>query len=297
VNVACDAIGELSEGAMRWLGRNLHLFDPFSPWSPLPEDRKVKAALELAIFCHSWAKLRPATDLLDEATALIQTIWQRPEFPLLIDAQSGYASAQRLVYAALAPAEVGHDQRGAALAQLKADGYLSQLGKSPYLRLEARYYADKAGVEHDIESYRELAEQSLLAKPPDLPMSRSDAYTITHTVFYLSDYGFRDPDLPSEVREQGQRLTCSILDSCVSRDKWDLAGELVITLACLGGNPTDTPSGQAGVRCLALAQLPNGAIPGRSASVRAEESLSPAEFFSKAYHTTLVTALMSLIVR
>lgn len=292
-----DSLGELSAGAKHWLGCNLHFFDPFSPVSPLPEERKAKAALELAIFCHSWAKLRPATDVLDRATTLIRTIWQRPEFLLLMDGQARYADARRLVYAALAPAGIRDDLRGAALARLRASGYLSPLGKSPYLRLETRYYADKANIEHGIESYQELAEQSLLARPPAPPVSRSDAYTITHTAFYLSDYGFRDPGLPSEVREQGERLACSVLNCCVSHDKWDLAGELVITLACLGGDPAGTPSGQAAIRCLAQAQLANGAIPGRSASVRAQESASPAEFFRKAYHTTLVTALMSLIVR
>jgi hypothetical protein len=292
-----DSLSGLSEGAMDWLGHNLHFFDPFSSSSPLPEQRRVKAALELAIFCHSWAKLRPATDLLGQATALLRTILLRPEFPLLIDSHGGtYADSQRLVYAALAPAGIRDDLRGAALARLKASGCLLPQGKSPYLRLETRYYADKADVEHGMESYQDLAGKSLLARPPAPPVALGDAYTITHTAFYLSDYGFWDPCLPGDVREQGQRFTCSVLPSCVRQDLWDLTGELVITLACLGGDPLAAPSGQAGIRCLALAQLANGAIPGRSAAVRAQPSLSPAQFFRKAYHTTLVAALMSLIV-
>jgi len=147
-----------------------------------------------------------------------------------------------------------------------------------------------------MESYQDLAEESLLARPPASPVSRGVAYTITHTAFHLSDFGCSDMGLPGDVREQAARVTCSMIGSCARQDLWDLTGELVSALGCLGGDPLATPVGQAGIRCLALAQLDNGAIPGRSAANRAQPSLSSAEFFRKAYHTTLVAALMGLIV-
>lgn len=283
----------LAEGAMDWIGANLHFFDPFSPRSPLPENRRVKAALELAIFCHTWTKLKPATGLLGEAHALLERIWQRPEFLLLMDAHGGgYADSQRLVYAALAPAGI----RETVLPYLTGSGCLLPDGKSPYIRLETRYYADKAGLVHGMESYRDLAALSLLARPPAPPVALGDAYTITHTAFYLSDYGYRAPALCADARERAGRFTRSMFGSCVRQDLWDLTGELVITLGCLGGDPLATPEARAGLRCLALAQRADGAIPGRSAAVRARPDLPPGEFFRKAYHTTLVTALMSLIV-
>ncbi len=297
-----DDLSSLSEGAVHWLGRNLPYFDPFAAESPLPVQRRVKAALELAIVCHRRAKVKPvavtwAGDVFDEATALLREIWARPEFPRLIDEHGGeYANSQRLVYAALAPTGVRDDLRDAALARLEADGCLLPLSKSPYLRLETRYYADKANAEHGMETYRELAEQSLLARLPDPPVALGAAYTMTHTAFYLSDYGYCDVDLPGGVRERAARFTCSMIDSCAREELWDLTGELVITVACLGGTPLATPSGRAGIRCLAQAQLDNGAIPGRSAALRAQPSLPTAEFFRKAYHTTLVAVLISLIV-
>lgn len=292
-----DSLGGLSAGAIQWLRCNLHYFDPLSPSSPLPENMRVKAALELSIFCHTLAKLRPASDLLNEATALLRTAWQRREFPLLIDAHADvWADSQWLAYAALAPAGVPREVRDSARARVAASGYLSPLGKSPTLRLEIRYYADKALIEHDIESYQELAAESLLARPPAPPVPRAVAYTITHTAFHLSDFGCVDAGLPDDVRERGERVTRSMIASCARQGLWDLTGELISALSCLGGDPVGTPAGQAGIRCLALAQLDNGAIPGRSAANRAQSSLSPAEFFRKAYHTTLVAALMSLIV-
>lgn len=292
-----DCLRGLFAGAIRWLGCNLHFFDPLSSSSPLPENMRVKAALELAIFCHSWAKLKPATGVLGEATALLRTIWLRPEFPLLIDTHGDiWADSQRLAYAALAPAGVRDDLRESALARLRTSGYLSPLAKTPTLRLEIRYYADKARIEHGMESYQDLAAESLLARPPAPPVPRGVAYTITHTTFHLSDFGCLDADLPGDVRDRAERVTRSMIGSCARQGLWDLTGELVSALGCLGGDPLATPAGQAGIRSLALAQLDNGAIPGRSAANRAQPSLSSAEFFRKAYHTTLVAALMSMIV-
>lgn len=295
---AHDCLRDLAEGALDWLGRNLSFFDPFSSSSPLPANRRVKAVLELAVFCHRWAKLEPADDLFHEATRLLRTIMLCPEFPQLIDTHGDdYAGAQRLVYLALAPAGPRADLREAVLARLRADGDLSPRGKSPYARLEARYYADKANVEHTMESYRELAETSRLANPPEPPVPEGVAYAITHTGFFLSDYGSRNMDLPAAVRHRAERAVCSMLDAGARQDRWDLTSELLITLACLGADAVAAPSGQAGIRCLARAQQADGAIPGRSLASGVRPSLPPGQFFRRCYHTTLVTALMTLIVR
>lgn len=294
---ARESLSGLAEGAMRWLGRNLAFFDPFSASSPLPDNRKAKAVLELALFCRSWSNLRPATELLHRATALLRTIWLRSDFPHLIDTHGGpWAGTQRLAYAALAPAGVREDLRAAALARLEADGFLSPREKTPYRRLETRYYADLAGVAHDLESYRALADRSLLTNPPAPPVSMPDAYTFTHTAFYLGDYGSRDLGLPEEVRRRARQAAAGMLETFAGEDQWDLTGELLITLACLGGDPAATPSGRAGIRCLAEIQRADGAIPGRSAASRVPPFLPPGAFFRRAYHTTLVVALMSLIV-
>lgn len=290
-----DCFDGLAEGVMRWLGRNLSYFDPFSPSSPLPENRRVKAALELAIFCHRWEKLKPDDELFHDATALLRTIFLRPEFVELIDTHGGeYAGSQRIVYAALAPRA---DLREAVLARLKEDDYLSPQGKSAYAQLETRYYADKANLEHALESYRDLAARSLLGNPPPPPVPTGTAYALTHTAFFLGDYGHRDMGLPGDVRERAERAVCSMLDSSADEDLWDLTSELLITLAGLGGDVLATPSGQAGIRCLARAQQADGAIPGRSAASGVPLSLPPGRFFRRCYHTTLVTALMTLAVR
>ena len=289
-------LADLLAGAVHWLGENLEFFRPFGPGSGMPPPGRVKAALELAVFCRCWARLAPPSTALDEAMALVRAIWRCPEFPALIAALGDHARPCGLVYAALAPAGTDSALTGAVLAQLVSDGYLSPAGKSVCRQLETRYYAEMAGAAHSIGPYRDLMVRSLLVHQPPPPVTNSDAYTITHTAFYLSDYGYAVPRMRAGHRRRAERLVCSLLDTCVREERWDLAGELVITLACLGTDPVRTTSGVAGIRSLVRAQLPNGAIPGRAAGRRAANSASRGEFFRKAYHTTFVAALMSLIV-
>ncbi|MFE3787205.1 DUF6895 family protein [Streptomyces goshikiensis] len=298
---------QLSSGALGWLGGNLDFFDPFSAdirsASPLA---RAKAALELALLCHCADRLAEPPRALDEAGALVRKLWQDPDLPRLFAEVPKYGSTYGLIYAALAPDAIDDAQVRRALAGLDP-ALLSPRGKSPYQRVEIRHYADKAGVRHTIEPYAELLPHSPLvafrtAGPGEAPsgdgapLTLPQAYAVTHTAFYLGDFGRTAPGLGGDALAHARDLVERLLRHSVEHDLWDLAAELVLTRFILGSEPLDTPSGAAAVECLVRAQRPDGAIPGRSAASAATPSASGGEFFRTAYHTTLVTALMALIV-
>ncbi|MEU9161438.1 hypothetical protein AB0D29_14365 [Streptomyces sp. NPDC048424] len=291
----------LSAGALGWLGGNLDYFDPFSASSGSATHGKAKAALELALLCHCAARLADPPQALGEAGALVRKLWQDPDLPRLFADVPKYASTYGLIYAALAPDAIDGTQVRATLARLDPE-FLSPRGKSPYQRIEIRHYADKAGVRHTVEPYAELLPHSPLvafraAEPGDgAPLTEPQAYAVTHTAFYLGDFGRTAPRLGEDALAHALDLVDRLLRHCVEHERWDLAAELVLTRFILGSEPLDTPSGAAAVECLVRAQRPDGAIPGRSAALAAHPSASGGEFFGKAYHTTLVTALMALIV-
>ncbi|WP_313896339.1 DUF6895 family protein [Streptomyces sp. YIM 98790] len=306
-------LDRLRAGALDWLGENLGHFDALPASHARPATRgRAKAALELALLCHCAARLDGGPpDALGEAAALIRRLWQHPDFPGLLD-EGGerYAAVYALVYAALAPRGIDDALCRAALSRLPP-GALAPGGKTAYQRLEIRYYADKAGVRHGIEPYADLAPRSplvtLRAATPDstpdstpentAPLTTGQAYALTHATFYLGDFGRARPaGLDGRELGHARELARRMLGHCVAHDQWDLIAELLLTQFILGADPLRTPGGAAAVECLARAQLPNGAIPGRSAAGRAAGADRGREFFRKAYHTTLVTALMALIV-
>ncbi|MBW5483984.1 DUF6895 family protein [Streptomyces bambusae] len=300
------SLDRLSAGALGWLGGNLDHFDPFSAGAPSAPLGRAKAALELALLCHCAARLPDPPEALGEAGALVRKLWQGPDLPRLFADIPKYGSTYGLTYAALAPDAIDDTQVRATLAGLDAE-FLSPQGKSAFQRIEIRHYADKAGVRHTIEPYAELLPDSPLvalraAEPGDpasqggAPLTDPQAYAVTHTAFYLGDFGRTAPGLDGSALAHARDLVDRLLVHCVEHDRWDLAAELVLTQYVLGSEPLDTPSGAAAVECLVRAQRPDGAIPGRSAALRADPAAPGGEFFRMAYHTTLVTALMALVV-
>lgn len=300
-------LDRLRAGALDWLDHHLDWFDPTTAAAGSSAHGKAKAALELALLCH--CATHPGTPddpRLDKATALVRTMWQRPDLAGLLGAEPRYAAYYALASVALAPSGIDERACRGALDAL-AGGEPDPAGKSAYQCLELRYYADKAGVPHTLESYEELAAANVLVTlpgeaahrrpaPGDSPVTIPEAYALTHSSFYLSDFGASPAKLPADATAAALPLLRDLTEHCVRHDWWDLAAELVLAQACLGAEPLATPWGAAAVACLARAQRPDGAIPGRSPRTAGAADDPVAVRFEKAYHTTLVTALMALAV-
>lgn len=287
-----QAAERLSAGTRRWIGLHAGYLDSAAGRAELPQTPRVKALLQLALLCRCWRRTGPADASLTEAAGVVERAWRRPDLPRLLTLKPKYARQFQLMYAALAPA--GSVAAGAPAA---VDADLSAPGRmSPYLHLETRFYADQAGVAHRLAPYPELYASSLLARAFELPAADLDVCEITHTVFYLSDFGLRDPALPAPARAEALGVVERLTDHCVGRGEWDLAGKLLLAQHCLGADPQRTPSGKEAIRMLAQAQSPGGAIPGKSAAERAAGDANPVDFFRRAYQATVVTALAMLIV-
>ncbi|MFD8685691.1 DUF6895 family protein [Streptomyces sp. NPDC059651] len=286
----------LSAGTRQWVGRHADYLGSPAAHAELPTTPHVKALLQLALLCRFWGRIAPTDAGLLEPAAVVERTWRRADFPRLITADPRYARQFQLMYAALAPAGAVSDAHRVAPARPEADGFLTPRRKSPYLHLETRFYADLAGVAHRLPSYRELYACSLLARAATLRVADLDVCEITHTVFHLSEFGFRDPGLTPGERKRAVHVVESLTEHCVGQGAWDLTAKLVLAQYCLGADPLRTSSGAAGIRMLADAMSPDGAIPGKSLAERAAPTATPVAFFRRAYQATLGTALAMLIV-
>ncbi|MEU6232628.1 hypothetical protein [Kitasatospora sp. NPDC047058] len=297
-------MAELSTGALHWMRLHSGFLDSPSGRAELPLTPRVKALLQLALLRRSWERAAPEDPGLPEVTGTVQRVWRDPGFPAQLAAEPRYAWQFRLAYGALAPAGLTDGPHPAVLAELAADGFPAPRRQSAFGSLETRYYADLAGLRHHLRSYRELYEAGRLARHGDhRPLADLDVCDVTHTVFHLTDFGFRTPGrghpdavLTGAALEHARDRVRRLTEETVRREEWDLTGKLVLAQHCLGLDPLRTPSGAAGLRMLAEVQSPGGAIPGRSAGDRADEAPTTVEFFRKAYQSTLVTALATLIV-
>ena len=290
-----DDLTQLRVGTLDWVRHNAGYLDSPSGSAELPVVPRAKALLQLARLCRNWAWFSPGDPGLAEVTALIHRVWRRPELPDAFASNPRYTRQYRLMYCALAPTSAGPHRQ--VLAGLAADGYLSRRWRSPYLRLEIAHNADMAGITHEMGSFPELyAASSLAGRTAALPITDDEACVIAHTIFYLSDYGLRAPGLDRLEADRVRRIVVELTGHYVQRDDWDNAAKFVLAQFCLGLNPARTPSGVACLQMLARIQEEAGAIPAAAIALVPGTEATPTQRFRRAYQTTLMTALMSVMV-
>lgn len=282
---ARGALDELLSASLRWLGSNLHFFPGHT-----------KPTIELALLNHFWARSRPADRRLEEVSRLLCEVWRDPGFREQIVALPHHAYVAELAYAGLAPAGVpvrrGEPPRTPPRYE-HADLAAQHLA---FIRLEARYYGDLAGLAQPAVPYAELYRSTVLGSGVSASdISDDDAYLVTHILFYLGDFGWRVPPLSPGDLEHAAAVVAGLLERCVRRGhNWDLASELVLAQYCLGRDPRQTRGGRAAIAGLATAQLADGSLPGRSPA--RPPGLPAADGFRYRYHSTLVATLMAALV-
>ncbi|WP_197698654.1 hypothetical protein [Streptomyces sp. TLI_053] len=301
------AVESLSAGTRQWIGRHCGFLDEPAGRAELPVTPRVKALLQLALLYRCWARAAGAAEParthapdpdLAAVAATVEQVWRNPEHPPLLTVEPRYARQFQLMYGALAPAGLDPDgPHRAALAEGVAGDLLTPRHKSPFLHLETRYYAELAGVRHQLSDYPELYRISRLAGHTDgRPLADLEVCNVTHTVFHLADFGFRDPGLGgadlAHARDRVERLT----EESVRRGEWDLTAKLVLAQHCLGLDPLTTPSGAAALHLLAEAQSPEGSFPGRSATERVPAGAGAVHLFRKSFQSTLVVALATVVL-
>ncbi len=290
---ARQGMRRLAQQAGGWISSPAALRYLAPDFPDLPVTPKAKACLELGLLRLLWQRVRPGDPGLAAVTGAVDAIWADPDFALHVAAAPSYFRQYGLIYGALAPP--GAYLHLPTLEKLAPGGELATYGKSAYLRLETRYYADLAGLRHEFESYRELYDNSELAGLAEAPTDSHEAYRITHTLFHITDFGQRRMELTEAERLRALTLVDRMTDYFISIGYWDLIAELMLSQHCLGQDPTRTRSGVAGVKALLAVQTADGRIPARYVEQRPPETLPPVSLFRYAYHTTLVTALVSMI--
>ncbi|RSS64715.1 hypothetical protein EF912_01850 [Streptomyces sp. WAC07061] len=291
-----EALAGLSAGARRWTARHAPYLDSPAARAELPVVPRVKALLQLAMLRRSWERCAPADPLLPGVTGVVERAWRDPDLPRLLTLEGRHARQFELMYGALDPAGAATGAPRAVLDRLAAGSYLTPGRKPPFLHLEARFYADLAGVPHRFAPYEELYAASPLPRAATLPVADLDGCQVAHTLCYLGDFGLRGLPLPEDERERALRVVERLTEHCVGLGDWDVTAKLLLAQYCLGADPLRTPSGAAGLRMLHAAQAPDGAVPGRCAAERAPADATPVEYFRKSYKVTLVVALMTLVV-
>jgi hypothetical protein len=166
---------------------------------------------------------------------------------------------------------------------------------APFRVLDLLYTLNSAGIETRLQNvplpivYR----RTIAAKARNLAyLSKDDLYSITHTIFYLTDMGYRSADkvIPGS-EDRLRKLTRNLLGVMVRDRDFDLIAEFLMCFRFLN-MPPHSPISVAAWQALLQSQLEDGAVPSFTFNPIEEAKYvgnqRVAYRFLHCYHTTLV---------
>lgn len=265
----------------------------------------VKALAELAMVhacLDDWrTRIGAGYEIFDRHTArwldFMTSIIEDSVYAETARKRPSHASALLFPYLALR----GHGYRSHyhehTLQLLQKWGYPRTQEVIPYRLLDRELFSWKAGCRASEPDWHALYLSTTLAAPGSMAfLDRDGAYSITHTVLYMCDFGARRAPLDRAERDAALRVVECLLLHYWRIGDWDLVGELLASLDCL-----DSPASQIQQGAAAAFQAVgnDGAVPAdRDAAERIHRegsAMSSATRFSLCYHTTLVSILQSCI--
>lgn len=302
--VQLDRLYLFHQRALAWIDHHLEAFNPLTSErdSSALTIYQTKALGELALLCmlsarHTRGKPEPT---IERFLRFIHAIWQRPQFQEKIYRQPTYFYLYLMLYVVLRQSHFIDDSAQEMIQRAIDQGYVTAVETTPMRLLDRRHMLDAGQFQHTLPSYEELYAQTLLAQAsPPFYYTDTDAYAITHTLFYLTDFGKRStPALSGEHRSTVHWLIETLLGLYLYRKHWDLVGELLLDCYCLHRYPDIlVPIAWEAVW---RAQLPDGSIPGPRFSAPRLEQMDDEQgkqyCFEQNYHTTLVHAITSFLI-
>lgn len=288
--------------ALTWLADNVELVD-FS-WRNINLEKQSQIAvseLALLVLLHQRTNRFSNQVYLDKCLDMIEHIYQRPnfhEFPFYGEKQS--LVGHLIIWLSLKNRDADTIVSPGQFQWLIHKGNILNIERKPYQVLELRYFLDMAGFKHNLPDEYTLYRQTFLAKDFNvIAVSDSDIYSITHTIPYLTDFGFKESPIINQENLQGILEVLNILlGMCIQAKNWDLVAELLISLHCLGFQ--DSLWIQSGWKALMENQDQTGKIVSQGFSPE-QLKILPSErekdyyIFINCYHPTLMGLIAGLV--
>jgi hypothetical protein len=293
---SCGRSG-LLVGALDWIETNLAAFDPLTDGIK-PDALRNKALAELAFMCDYLCRARPMECARSRRIlSFVARIWQRAEYQDLIVRDPESLQLYALTYGSLRNA--GFDVASSApMIQGVVDaGYSLAVEVVPFRKMDLRHVLDHAGIRHALAPMVDSLARTMLAqRPPLYYLTSADVYCLTHTIFYVTDFGFGPVDvMESDALDAYRHMVEQLLGLYVRLRDWDLTAELLICTHCLKSAASEVQS--AAVQALTAAQLDDGSVPAPRFDPEGEDARRAGTnyAFEHNYHTTLVAALAAVL--
>lgn len=279
--------------AIRWVNRNLSYFEPISQGQP--DSEACKAFSELSLV-YSYLTSRMGGDVASHLSPwrkLLLTELGNPVFAQLPRKFRVVAFGYLIPYLNMRGLGYRDEYYEETIRQAKERGMLRAWEVVPFRILDREHTLWKSGCQPEEPDWEGLYAATPLATCKSaLNINDEIMYSITHTVFYMTDFGERE----SHWRLVESERVIAVLDRLLVHNwrigNWDLLGEVLISILSL----RDTMSSleQAAHHAYMAAWRSDGAMPARRSFsiVEARDEIDQRHRdFRQCYHSTLVALL------
>ncbi|MFI6448920.1 DUF6895 family protein [Kitasatospora sp. NPDC050543] len=286
--------------AVAWLAARRTLIDPGMA-RPNGVLFAHKALIETAFLVGLRARLDP--DPVDgdyrEILDRFEEITARPSYRELIARDESAFLLYAGTYAALRLCGRDDADFRQILAQAAAGGYAAIFERIPYRQLDLLHTLELCRLEHTLPPVDDVLPFTLLCNRPNvIKLADGDIYAITHTIFYATDFGLREPRWPRGFDVGAAvELIEALLVLTRGRQNADLVGELLCCLLCLGVR--DSEESRHAWDFLLSVQEADGRVDGPQGIIHPKLADGDDDYqrWATGYHTTIVAALASLLDR
>ncbi|WP_259670152.1 DUF6895 family protein [Streptomyces sp. ID38640] len=286
--------------AVAWLAARRTLIDPAEA-APGRVLFARKALIETAFLVGLRARLDPEP-LDGDYSALLEQVEEiaaRPSYRELIARDEAALLLYAGTYAALRLCGREDPEFRQLITQAAAGGYAAVFERIPYRQLDLLHTLELCDVPHTLPAVDDVLPFTLLCNRPNVvKLTDRDIYALTHTLFYATDFGLREPRWPRDFDPGAAvELLEALLVLTLGRQNADLVGELLCCLLCLGVR--DSEEGRRAWEFLAAVQEADGRVNGPPGVVHPGLADGDEEYrhWATGYHTTIVTALAALLDR
>ncbi|MGY5125534.1 DUF6895 family protein [Streptomyces nigrescens] len=286
--------------AVAWLAARRTLIDPAEA-APGRVLFARKALIETAFLVGLRARLDPEPLDGDYAALLdqVEEIAARPSYRELIARDEAALLLYAGTYAALRLCGREDPEFRQLITQAAAGGYAAAFERIPYRQLDLLHTLELCDVPHTLPAVDDVLPFTLLCNRPNVvKLTDRDIYAITHTLFYATDFGLREPRWPRDFDPGAAvELLEALLVLTLAQQNADLVGELLCCLLCLGVR--DSEEGRRAWEFLMAVQEADGRVNGPPGVVHPglADGDDAYRHWATGYHTTIVAALAALLDR
>ena len=290
---------EVRARAFAWVAKNHKRFVPGARGSVEFELFVRKAFVEMALLVGLAARApdRVPPDAYATLTRCVRSVSARRSYKELAARDRSAILLYAATYTALRLLGEEDEEFRWLIEQVAGGRHATAIERLPFRHLDLLHTLDTAGIRHRLPRPADVLPLSILAgDPTTVDVRETDAYALTHTLFYATDFGAKRMPWPSEqAAERTRELIDALLMIYRVRGNPDLVGELICCHACL--HIHQTPELARAWAYLGAVQDADGRVPGPPGAV-VPEPLDDAESTRQwltSYHTTIVAALAGVL--